>query len=318
MKKALITGISGQDGAYLAKHLLSKNYTVIGLVRGLYNEYAGLNYLGILHNITIIECDLMDISQIISIITKEQPAEIYNLAAQSSVNQSFLQPIGTFQFNTISVFNLLEAIKIVNRNIKFYQASSSEMYGKVNQLPITESSILHPLSPYATSKVAAHYTCINYREIHNLFVCCGILFNHESYLRNQNFFIKKIIRESIEIKNNKRHILEVGNIDIKRDFGYAPKYVEAMYLMMQKEEPSDYIICSGVSLTLRQIIYYIFDKLNISHNLCVVKKELFRPTDITDIYGTNKKAKEELNWNYDLSFFDVLDILIEEEIKNYK
>lgn len=316
MKKALITGISGQDGAYLAKHLLSQNYAIIGLVRGLYNEYAGLNYLEIYHNITIIECDLMDISQIISIITKEQPTEIYNLAAQSSVNQSFLQPIGTFQFNTISVFNLLEAIKIVNKNIKFYQASSSEMYGKVNQLPITENSILHPLSPYATSKVAAHYTCINYREIHNLFVCCGILFNHESYLRNQNFFIKKVIRESIEIKNNKRQILEVGNIDIKRDFGYAPKYVEAMYLMMQKEKPSDYIICSGVSLTLRQIIYYIFDKLNLSHDLCIVKKELFRPTDIVDIYGTNKKAKEELNWNYDLSFFDVLDILIEEEIKN--
>src|SRR5690606_9594866 len=144
-----------------------------------------------------------------------------------------------------------------NREIRFYQASSSEMFGRVNQLPITENSVIHPLSPYAISKVAAHYTCINYREIHNLYICCGILFNHESYLRNNNFFIKKVIRESIEISLNKRKVLEVGNIDIKRDFGFAPKYVEAMYLMMQQNTPSDYIICSGKSISLREIIYYV-------------------------------------------------------------
>jgi GDPmannose 4,6-dehydratase len=317
MKKAIITGITGQDGAYLAQLLLNKGYSVIGLVRGISDQYKGLDYLGITDKVTIVECDLMDISQIIAILQKFNPTEVYNLAAQSSVNQSFSQPIGTFQFNTLSVFNLIESIKVVNREIRFYQASSSEMFGRVNQLPITENSVIHPLSPYAISKVAAHYTCINYREIHNLYICCGILFNHESYLRNNNFFIKKVIRESIEISLNKRTVLEVGNIDIKRDFGFAPKYVEAMYLMMQQEQPSDYIICSGKSISLREIIYYVFDKLKINKELCVVKKEYYRPTDIEDIYGTNEKAKKELNWEYNFTFFEVLDILIKEELENY-
>jgi GDPmannose 4,6-dehydratase len=317
MKKAIITGITGQDGAYLAQLLLNKGYGVIGLVRGFSDQYKGLDYLGITNKVTIVECDLMDISQIIAILQKFNPTEVYNLAAQSSVNQSFSQPIGTFQFNTLSVFNLIESIKVVNREIRFYQASSSEMFGRVNQLPITENSVIHPLSPYAISKVAAHYTCINYREIHNLYICCGILFNHESYLRNNNFFIKKVIRESIEISLNKRKVLEVGNIDIKRDFGFAPKYVEAMYLMMQQNTPSDYIICSGKSISLREIIYYVFDKLKIDKELCVVKKEYYRPTDIEDIYGTNEKAKKELDWDYNLTFFEVLDILLKEELENY-
>jgi GDPmannose 4,6-dehydratase len=317
MNTAIITGITGQDGSYLAQLLLNKGYKVIGLIRGLSDQYKGLDYLGITDEITLVECDLMDISQIIAIFQKFKPKEVYNLAAQSSVNQSFSQPIGTFQFNTISVFNLLESIKIVNQEIRFYQASSSEMFGRVNKLPITENSVIHPLSPYAISKVAAHYTCINYREIHNLHICCGILFNHESYLRNNNFFIKKVIRESIEISFGKRKILEVGNIDIKRDFGFAPKYVEAMYLMMQQITPSDYIICSGTSISLREIIYYIFDKMEINRNLCVVKKEYYRPTDIEDIYGTNEKAKKELNWEYNFTFFEVLDILIKEELENY-
>lgn len=317
MKRAIITGITGQDGAYLAKLLLNNGYTVIGLVRGVSEQYKGLDYLGITNNISIVECDLMDISQVIGILKKYEPTEVYNLAAQSSVNQSFSQPIGTFSFNTLSVFNLLESIKLVNQKIRFYQASSSEMFGRVNQLPITENSVIHPLSPYAISKVAAHYTCINYREIYNLYICCGILFNHESYLRNNNFFIKKVIRESIEISKGKRTQLEVGNIDIKRDFGFAPKYVEAMFLMMQQKKPSDYIICSGSSVSLREIIYYVFDKLGISKDLCVVKKEYYRPTDIEDIFGTNEKAKKELNWDYNLSFFEVLDILLKEELENY-
>lgn len=317
MKRAIITGITGQDGAYLAKLLLNNGYTVIGLVRGVSEQYKGLDYLGITNNISIVECDLMDISQVIGILKKYEPTEVYNLAAQSSVNQSFSQPIGTFSFNTLSVFNLLESIKLVNQEIRFYQASSSEMFGRVNQLPITENSVIHPLSPYAISKVAAHYTCINYREIYNLYICCGILFNHESYLRNNNFFIKKVIRESIEISKGKRTQLEVGNIDIKRDFGFAPKYVEAMFLMMQQMKPSDYIICSGSSVSLREIIYYVFNKLGISKDLCVVKKEYYRPTDIEDIFGTNEKAKKELNWDYNLSFFEVLDILLKEELENY-
>lgn len=318
MKLAIITGISGQDGAYLTKLLLENHYKVVGLVRNAAAHFHGLSYLGLIDKIEIVECDLLDIKQVTQILNNYNPNEIYNLAAQSSVSESYNNPIGTFQFNTISVFNIIEAIRNTNPAIKLYQASSSEMFGKVGQLPITETSLIHPLSPYAISKVAAHYTCVNYRESYGLFICCGILFNHESYLRSDGFFVKKVIRESLEISYNKRTNLQVGNIDIKRDFGYAPKYVEAMYLLLQQEKPSDYLICSGQSVSLREIIYYVFDKLNIDRSLCVINKKFYRPADIEDIYGNNEKAKTELSWQYDLDFFAVLDLLIEEEIRNYK
>lgn len=318
-KTAIISGITGQDGAYLAQILLKNNYNVIGLTRSQNSSNLnGLDYLGIKDRIVILECDLLDIAQVTELFEKYQPTEFYNLAAQSSVYQSFKYPISTFQFNTISVFNLLESIKKINPAIRFYQASSSEMYGRVNNLPINENSILHPLSPYAISKAAAHFTCIHYRESYNMHVSCGVLFNHESYLRQNNFFIKKIIRESIQISKGKQEILLVGNIDIKRDFGYAPSYVEAMYLMLQQETPSDYLICSGESKTLREIIYYIFKKLNISEGSCQVSSELYRPSEIEDMFGDNTKAKSELNWRYNLTIFDTLDLLLEEELKNYK
>lgn len=316
MKTALITGISGQDGAYLAKLLLSKDYKIIGLVRNLSDDFYGLKYLKIFDEVTLIACDLLDVDQVSQIINTHSPHEIYNLAAQSSVYQSYKNAIATFELNTISVFNIIETIK--GKNIKLYQASSSEMFGIVGALPITEKSLIHPVSPYAISKVAAHYTCVNYREIYNMFICCGILFNHESYLRQGNFFVKKVIRESLEISLGIRSILQVGNIDIKRDFGFAPKYVEAMYLMMQQETASDYLICSGNSVSLREIIYYIFDKLNIDYSKCIINSDFYRPADIEDIYGTNEKAKHELNWVYDLTFFQVLDLLLAEEQANYK
>ena len=231
-KTAIITGISGQDGAYLASILLTKGYRVIGLVRSYFDrDLIGLKYLGIQEKVSIEKCDLTDFSQVIKLISKYQPDEIYNLAAQSSVSLSFLQPIGTFQFNTISVFNILEAIKMVNGKIKYYQASSSEMYGKVKNLPITEATVLHPLSPYAISKAAAYWTCTHYRESYGIFIGNGILFNHESYLRSPNFFVKKVISDSLKIIRGELDELLVGNIDVKRDFGYAPRYVEAMYLM---------------------------------------------------------------------------------------
>ena len=316
-KTAIITGISGQDGAYLTKLLCSKGYKVIGLVRGNgASDLKGLDYLNIRSEVIIEECDLLDISQVIKLLYQYRPNEIYNLAAQSSVSLSFKQPIGTFQFNTISVYNLLEAIKLVDIHIKFYQASSSEMYGKVNKLPITENSILHPVSPYAISKAAAHWTCIHYRESYNMFVCCGILFNHESYLRNSTFFMKKIIRESIKISRGEIDRMEVGNIDIRRDFGYAPAYVEGMYLMMQSPIPSDYILCSGESVKLRSIIEYIFQKLNIDTSCYSVSKELYRPADIENIYGDPARAKESLGWNYSLNYEQLLDKLLAEELQN--
>jgi GDPmannose 4,6-dehydratase len=316
-RTAIITGISGQDGAYLAALLCKNGYTVIGFVRSHTNsDLKGLAYLNIKDNVIIEECDLLDISQIIKLLYQYQPTEIYNLAAQSSVSLSFKQPIGTFQFNTISVYNLLEAIKLVNKDIKFYQASSSEMYGKVKELPITEDSVLHPVSPYAISKAAAHWTCIHYRESYNLFVCCGILFNHESYLRNTTFFVKKVIKESIKISKGEMDSLQLGNIDIRRDFGYAPMYVEGMYLMMQAEKPGDYILCSGRSVKLRSMVEHIFDRLKINRDQFTISRELYRPADIEDIYGDASKAKSVLGWQYSMSVPDMLDALLKEELQN--
>jgi len=317
-KTALITGISGQDGAYLSQLLLNDGYKIIGLVRSHSDtDLKGLHYLGIADKIRIEECDLADFSQVIKIIEQYQPAEIYNLAAQSSVSLSFKQPIGTFSFNTLSVFNLLEAIKMVNSKIKFYQASSSEMFGSINHLPITEDAEFHPKSPYAISKAAAHWTCVNYKESYGMYVCCGILFNHESYLRNKNFFVKKVLQDAIEIKYNKRDVLEVGNLDIKRDFGYAPKFVEAMYLMMQKNKPANYLICSGRSVSLRHIVNIVFENLNIDKSKIKISEALYRPAEIEDIYGNPEKAKKELGWQYDMSIEDIIEVLLKEEIDNF-
>ena len=318
MKKAIITGITGQDGAYLSKLLLEKGYKVTGLIRSNYgSNLSRLKYLDVLDSVELIECDLGDLSQVLNIISANRPAEIYNLAAQSSVSLSFQQPIGTINFNIQSVLNMLEAIRLLDPSIRFYQASTSEMFGKVNKLPITEESIVHPLSPYAISKVTGHYVCINYRESYNLYTSCGILFNHESFLRGENFFVKKLIKGAIDIVHGKREFLEFGNLDIKRDFGWSERYVEAMWLMLQQDKPDDYIISSGKSITLREIVYYVFERLNIDSSLIRINPSLFRPTEIEDIYGSNEKARSVLNWKYDMDFFEVLNLIIEEESKNY-
>lgn len=318
MKTAIVTGITGQDGAYLSKLLLEKGYRVIGLIRSHYGSNLDrLKYLNIIRQVELVECDLRDLSQVLNIISAHKPDEIYNLAAQSSVSLSFQQPIGTISFNVNSVLNFLEAIRLLNPSIRFYQASSSEMFGKVQHLPITEQTMVHPLSPYAISKVTGHYICINYRESYNLYTSCGILFNHESYLRGENFFIRKLIRGAFDLLNEKKEFLEFGNLDIRRDFGWSEKYVEAMWLLLQQDKPDDYVISSGKSLSLREIVYYVFDKLGLDRERIKVNPALFRPTEIEDIYGSSDKARRQLNWHYDISFFDVLDIIMEEERKNY-
>lgn len=317
-KTAIITGITGQDGSYLAKFLLNLGYTVVGFSRtSKANSLTNLRYLGIAEKVIIQECNLLDLSDVQKKIKQYKPQEIYNLAAQSSVGVSFEQPIGTLNFNINSVLNILEAIKMLDKAIKFYQASSSEMFGKVEKLPISESNFFHPLSPYAISKASAHWITVNYREAYGLFTCCGILFNHESYLRRSNYFIKKVIQTAIAIKKGNQKELRVGNIDIKRDFGYSPKYVEAMWKMMQIEQPDDFIVCSGKSVSLRKIIYYVFDYLGLDKNQIIQDETLFRPTEIKDIFGDNHKAKTVLDWQYELSIEDLLDRLIAEEYANY-
>jgi GDPmannose 4,6-dehydratase len=318
-KTALITGITGQDGAYLSRLLLQNDYKVVGLVRS--NKKAslyGLEYLGIEKDIVFEECDLMDMPQLIRLMRTYEPTVVYNLAAQSSVSLSFQQPVGTINFNITSVLNLLEAIRLVNPAIRFYQASSSEMFGRVLNLPVSEQTPLYPLSPYAISKATAHWMAINYREAYGLFTCCGILFNHDSYLRQATFFTKKVIQEAIAIKYQGQKQLEVGNIDVRRDFGFAPKYVEAMYLMMNQDTAGDYLICSGQSVLLKDIITHIFNRLEIPLSKIVVNPAFYRPTDIEDMYGNPEKAHKELGWDYNLTYFEALDMMLEEELYHSK
>lgn len=319
MKTAIITGITGQDGAYLAKLLLQNGYRVIGITRNNHSSNRSkLEYLKIDSQIEIYECDLSDLSSVINMFNVYNPDEVYNLAAQSSVGLSFTQPIGTLQYNIISVLNLLETIRIVSPRIRFYQASSSEMYGMVQNLPVTISTPMHPLSPYAISKCTAYWIVVNYRESYGIHASNGVLFNHESYLRTNNFFVKKVISSAVMNRDNVEWKLEVGNIDVKRDFGYSPKYVEAMWLILQQDNPKDYIICSGFSVSLREIIEYVFEKLSISMDKLKISKELYRPVEIKDIYGDNTDAKNELKWDYNMPFNEVLDILIQEELDSIK
>lgn len=316
MKKALITGITGQDGAYLAKHLTNIGYQVIGIVRNLYSyNTKGLSYLKIEKNVQIEECDLSDPLGIIKLIKKVEPDEIYHLASQSSVGRSFKEPISTLRYNTNSVLNILEALRITESSCKFYQASSSEMFGLINQLPISESSVMHPVSPYGISKATAFWTTVCYRESYGIYACNGILFNHESFLRGSNFFIKKVISTCIEIKLGNVKELVVGNLNVKRDFGYAPDYVVAMHKMMQLEVPEDIIICSGESVLLQDIVYYIFEYFGLDKELIIEDQKLFRPNEIQDIYGDDTKARKVLKWNYKRNYKELLGLLIEEELQ---
>lgn len=219
-KTALITGITGQDGAYLSRLLIERDYRIIGLTRNLQNaDLRGLKYLKVADKVRLLECDLTDLPQVASIVKTTEPTEIYNLAAQSSVSQSFKQPVETVHFNVASCLNLLETVRLHKPDARFYQASSGEVFGAANDLPVNEDSPISPANSYGVSKAAAYWLTKNYRESYRLFCCTGFLFNHESFLRGENFFVKKVIRETIKIKNGQAKHLEVGNVDIKRDFG---------------------------------------------------------------------------------------------------
>lgn len=318
-KSALITGITGQDGSYLSRLLLQKGFHVIGITRSHTTaNLKNLSYLGIGKEVEITECDMYDIVGIIGLIRKYKPSHIYNLAAQSSVSLSFEQPISTIKYNIESVLNVLEAIRLTDPSIRFYQASSSEMYGAVNELPVSLSTHLNPVSPYAVSKASAFMLTNNYKNAYHLFAVNGILFNHESYLRTDTFFVKKVITQSLLIKKGKLDVLRVGNIDIKRDFGYAPDYVNAMFLAMNHHEPGNYLVCSGKSISLRKIIEHVFEKLGIDLGRMMIDPALYRPSEIEDLYGDNTDIQTILNWNYNKDFTDVLDLLIEEESANSK
>jgi len=321
MKMAMITGITGQDGAYLSKFLLSKGYNIIGLLRkNKKSNLKNLEYLDVSNKIKFIKMDLLDLPFIIKILENNNIDEIYNFAAQSSVGLSFNTPIETINFNIISTANLLEAIRIVNPKIKYYQASSSEMFGNVEKqnLPINETTAFHPISPYGTSKAASHWITVNYREIYNIFAVCGICFNHESVLRGYNFVTKKITNTAVKISMGFANEIKLGNLKIFRDWGYAPNYVKAMWLMLQQDTPEDYVISSGEAHSLEEFTKKVFEKLKLDIDKFIkIDKNLYRPTDLEINYGDNSKAKNKLEWNYNMNFEQLINKLVDDELKYF-
>ncbi|HQQ96800.1 MAG TPA: GDP-mannose 4,6-dehydratase [Cyclobacteriaceae bacterium] len=317
MKKAIVTGISGQDGSYLAKLLIGKGYRVIGLISENRNsDLFRLAYLDILQSCEIRPINLLNQNAVEQLLEEVRPDEIYNLAALSSVGVSFQQPLNTFDFNTRSVMVLLEAIRRVCPKTRFYQASSSEMFGNIgrSRLPVQESFLFHPASPYGISKASAHWLTVNYREAFGLNACCGILFNHESALRPEHFVIKKVIGSALRIRDGLQAKLTLGNLAIARDWGYAPKYVEAMWAMLQRDRFEDYLICSGAFIQLKEFVFKVFAKLQMDATLYIeIDERLTRSLELDIIYGDNSKARQELGWNYNMSTDDLIDQLIRDE-----
>jgi GDPmannose 4,6-dehydratase len=320
LKTAIIIGITGQDGAYLSQLLLKKSYKVIGVTRDMITpNFTNLSFLGIVEEIEFIEQASIDEIRIAAIIKKYKPTEIYNLGAQSSVSLSFVKPYETLSYNILGVMPWLEAIRTYSPSTKFYQASSSEMFGNVRQkdLPLKESLIFRPASPYGVSKAAAHWLTINYREAYDLFCSCGILFNHESCLRGKDFVIKKLINSAVKIKLGlSNDPIPVGNTSIKRDWGYAPDYAEAMWKVLQHSKADDFLICSGTVASLNEIIGMIMQELNLERKKYIKDdRSLYRPVDLEVIYGDNTKARRELKWDYSVSVKNLIKKLITDEIE---
>ena len=334
MKIALITGISGQDGAYLAKFLLKKKYKIIGLDRrSSRDDRWRLNYLGIENQIIFEYSDLVEISSVQRIFNKYKIDEVYNLAAQSFVGSSFDVPISTCDVNALGVLRILEVIRNNKRNIKFYQASSSEMFGKVLEIHQNEYTPLNPQSPYAISKVFGHYIAQNYRNSYGMFVCSGILFNHESPLRGEEFVTRKITVGLSKIISGKIDCLYLGNIDAKRDWGYSEDYVEAMWLMMQKNKSDDYVVATNKTYSVKDFIneavkHYnlkIFWKgkaenqqaVNKANNKIIIKidSKFYRPSEVNFLKGNANKAKKILKWKPKVDFKKLVEIMSKADIK---
>ena len=320
MKRALITGITGQDGSYLAEFLIKKDYEVHGIVRRnsilfrsriehLFEKYKDKKlflYYG----------DLSDGTNISKLLYNIQPDEIYNLAAQSHVRISFDIPAYTADITGVGVIRLLEAIKDSGIKTKFYQASSSEMYGKVSETPQNEKTCFHPRSPYACAKVFAHHQTINYRESYGMFACSGILFNHESPRRGENFVTKKITKGVAEIKNGLSNKIILGNLDSKRDWGYAKEYVEAMWLMLQQDEPDDYVIATGETHTVREFLEEAFGFVNLNWEDYVEFDERFlRPAEVDLLVGDYSKAKKKLGWEPKVKFKELVKLMVEADLE---
>lgn len=333
-KTAFITGITGQDGAYLADLLLKKGYKVYGGYRRTSSpNFWRIEELNIKNDVELMEVDILDTGNLIRTFDKIKPDEVYNLAAQSFVAVSFEKPVLTGEITAIGVTRVLEAIRIVDPNIKFYQASSSEMFGQVQEIPQKETTPFYPKSPYATAKLYGHWLTINYRESYNIFGCSGILFNHESPLRGIEFVTRKVSDAIARIKLGKQDSFEIGNMDAKRDWGYAQEYVEGMWLMLQQPKPKDYILATNENHSVREFIEHAFNHVGITiewkgsgvnekgidtqtgKTLVRINPKFFRPGEVEQLLGDYSLAKNELGWEPKVKFKELVQIMVQRDLE---
>lgn len=318
MPKALITGITGQDGSYLAEFLLGQGYEVLGMVR----RTSTINFDRIRHfqdQVTLVQGDLLDQVSLLNILEEHKPDEVYNLAAQSFVPTSWTQPVLTGEFTALGVTRILDAVRLVDPKIRFYQASSSEMFGKVREVPQSEATPFYPRSPYGVAKVYGHWITINYRESYNLFACSGILFNHESPRRGLEFVTHKITNAVAKIKLGIDSELRLGNLDARRDWGYAPDYVRAMWLMLQQDGPDDYVIATGETHSVQEFCQEAFKVVDLDWRQYVVQDERFmRPAEVDLLVGDPSKAGEKLGWEPTVTFGDLVRLMVDADIEALK
>ncbi len=319
MKKcALITGITGQDGSYLADFLLEKGYAVHGMVRRASTEtFDRIEHLR--EKSTSQQGYLRDQRSLIRLLEETQPNELYNLGAMSFVPTSWNQPVLTGEFTALGVTRLLEAVRLVNPKIRIYQASSSEMFGKVREIPQKETTPFYPRSPYGVAKVYGHFITVNYRESFNLWACSGILFNHESPRRGKEFVTRKVTDTAARIKLGLTDKLHLGNLDARRDWGYAGDYVRAMWLMLQQDEPDDYVIATGEAHSVRELVEIAFDRVGLNWQDYVISEQsLYRPAEVDFLIGDHSKAKDKLGWEPRVSFQELVEMMVDSDLESCK
>ena len=317
-RRALITGITGQDGSYLAEFLLEKGYEVHGMVRRASTEnFERIDHLH--DHITLHQADLLDQLSIVKVIQEVRPNELYNRAAQSFVPTSWVQPLLTGEFTALGVTRVLEAIRLVDPKIRFYQASSSEMFGQVRQEPQDEETPFWPRSPYGVAKVYGHWITVNYRESYDIFACSGILFNHESPRRGKEFVTRKVSDAVARIKLGVQQKLKLGNLDAKRDWGFAGDYVRAMWMMLQQETPDDYVVASGEQHSVRELVELAFGHVDLDwHDHVEVDQELFRPAEVNTLRGRPAKAERVLGWRPSVTFADLVHMMVDADLKRVR
>jgi GDPmannose 4,6-dehydratase len=313
-KRALITGITGQDGSYLAEYLLELGYEVIGMIR----RSSTVNFERIRHiqdDVTFATADLLDEVSLINMLREHRPSEVYNLAAQSFVQTSFSQPVFTGEVTGLGVTRMLDAIRVVDPGIRFYQASSSEMFGKVQAVPQSESTPFYPRSPYGVAKLYGHWITVNYRESYDMYACSGILFNHESPRRGLEFVTRKITNGVARIKLGIDKELRLGNLDAKRDWGFAKDYVRAMYLMLQQATPDDYVVSTGETYSVRRFCEIAFGHVGLDYsNHVVIDERFYRPAEVDLLVGDPSKAKQQLGWSREVSFEQLVTMMVDADL----